>query len=315
MAAVIDIARDTVNSLNTGASVLLGVQWINNRYKEIVSKVRFRHLRKLGEVIVPAVYTDGTVAATRGSTALVGTDTLWETNIGSGDQEDWWIQLSSAWYKIDSVDSETGITLESAFSEDTVTAATQVSVKRYHALESDARWIGSFVFTRLRKSLGDCIPMDQLDREAPGRILTEIYPYYAAQAPHNASGEIRVEFYPYCSTSEIIHYAYWDLPTTLSIASSIPNQIDAHILKEGAMIDYYRYLKAQAYQNGNVNIGNSWRNDEFAQATKWTRMITDAKRTDRGTDDTTFVLDTLSGGSRRGGEIRNAHDHVYSNWR
>ena len=314
MASVMSIAKDIVSSLDTDTSVLLAIKWIDNRYKELVSQVRFRHLRKIGEVVVAAAYSDGTAAVTRGSTAVTGTDTLWTTNVGSGDLEDWYIKLTSAWYKIESVDSQTGITLATAFSETTVTEATPVCVKRYNALDSSARWIGAFVFTRLRLSLGNAVSMEQLDREAPGRIFTGSHPHYVAQAPHSSDGYIRVEFYPYSSTSEILHYVYWDLPTELTIAGDIPAQIDPHMLKEGAMIDFYRYLKSAAYHTGNVNVGNSWRNDEFAQMTKWKSVIKDAKRTDRGTDDTTFVLDTLGGSSIQSGDIRNAHDMAYNRW-
>ena len=314
MGTVKTVARQVLAAVDSDVSYLLVVRWIDSRYKELVSKVRFRHLRKIGELAVPAVYTTGTVAATRGSTTLTGTSTEWETTIGSGSQEDWYIKLTSAWYKIASVDSETQLTLATAFSEDTVTAATHETAKKFIAVDSSARWLGSFVFTRLRVNLGDPISMNRLDALAPGRLLTASYPLWVAQGPNNSSNVIRVELYPYCNESEIIHYIYWDLPSTLSEDTTVPPQIDDHILREGALIDLYRYLKSRAYHNGLTDIGNSWRNDEHAQRTIWNRLIQDAKRTDRGADDTTFVLQTFGGGVSQGGDIRDAHDMVYSRW-
>ena len=319
MATVDELARDIVGSLGLSSLYLISAQWVNNRYKEMVSKVRFKHLRKIGEVQIPATYDIGTLSVTRGSTAVTGVGTAWETNIGSGSQEYWYIKPSSAWYKIASVTDETNLVLTTAFSEDTIASANPQSyktVKRYHALDSSARWVGDFVLSRLRLPLGNggrLVPLEQLDREAPGRILTDQFPRTGAQIGVDSNGCLMVEFYPYSAKSEIIHYVYWDLPSDLSIGSTIPTQIDPYVLKEGALVDVYRRLKADARNAGNVDISNSWRNDEFAQSTKWQKAIQDAVRTDQGNDDRTFIL-SMYGGRHGSGDIRTAHDQVASNW-
>lgn len=313
MATVDELARDIVGSLGLSEQFLIAIRWIDNRYKEMVSRVRFRHLRKIGEVQIPATYSTGTVAVTRDDTAVTGSSTEWQTNIGSGSQEYWYIKIASAWYKISSVGGETSITLATNFSEDTVTENTHYAVKRYHPLDTTARWLGDFVLTRLRLPL-PLIPLEKLDREAPGRILTSQYPGCVTQLGVDSNNYLMVEFYPYSAESEIVHYVYWDLPTALTLGSTIPTQIDAYTLKEGALIDAYRYLKAQARKQGAFDIANSWRNDEFAQATKWENYIQQAARTDKGADDTAFILSMYGNTRMRNRDIRDAHDYVYSQW-
>ena len=319
MATVDELCRDIVGSLGLSESYLIAARWIDNRYKEMVNRVRFKHLREIGEVQIPATYDgsddDATVDATRDSTAVTGTDTEWETTFpgSEGDQEYYYIKISSAWYKIASVTDDTNLVLATNFSEDDVDDGTHKIVKRHHALDSNARWLGEFVLTRLRLPLGKPIPLEQLDREAPGRILTDQFPRCVAQVGVDSNGYLMVEFYPYSAKSEIVHYVFWNIPTALTVSSTIPSVIDPYQLKEGVLIDAYRYLKSKAYQSGAVDIGNSYRNDEFAQATKWERYIMQAVRSDQGADDKTFILQMYSE-RLRAGVMRTAHDYVYQNW-
>jgi hypothetical protein len=157
------------------------------------------------------------------------------------------------------------------------------------------------------------VPLEQLDREAPGRILTDQYPRTVTEVGVDSNGYTQVEFYPYSSTSEIVHYVYWDLPTALVLTSTIPQKIDPYILKEGALIDAYRYLKAKARMAGDNDAANSWGNDEQRQTTRWENYIREAQRTDQGADDKTFIL-SMFGGSRGQRDITTAHDHVLTNW-
>lgn len=314
MATVEEVARGLLASVSTDVGYLTALKWIDNRYKEVVSKVRFRHLRKVGEVVLPAKYDDGTVDVDRDSDSVTGTDTLWETNIGSGDQEYYAFRASSAWYNIESVDGETTITLSSTFSEDDVDDGSYSIVKRWHALDSSARWLGDFIFTRLRLNLGKPVSLDQLNREAPGRVLSGSYPVRVAQIGVDSNGYLMVEFYPYCKDSEIIHYVYWDLPSDLAATTTIPAQIDANVLREGALIDLYRYLKSKAYDEGKVDVGNSWRNDEMAQRTFWRNYLKDAARADQGADDASFILTHFGYGQPRSKDITNARDIVLDRW-
>ncbi|RLI53359.1 MAG: hypothetical protein DRP09_15965 [Candidatus Thorarchaeota archaeon] len=314
MATVEEVVRDVLAAASTDAGYLVAVRWVNNRYKQLVSRVRFRHLREVAEVVIPASYKTGTVSINRGSLIVTGVGTLFVTQFTAGDKENLYIKISSAWYKIASVDSETQITLDSTFSEDDVSGGSFVIIQRNHSLASDVRWLGSFVHTRLRTKLHGPISQEELDSIAPGRTNYSSFPLIVSQKGVDSNGVISVEFYPYSETSELINYVYWKAPADLEITDTIPPQIDPYILKEGALIDLYRYLKAEAYKAGQVEIGQSWRNDEFAQETRFEKRIQEAVKTDRGVDDLSFILTRFGSSQRYSRDITNAHDIVYNRW-
>lgn len=312
MATVDEIARDALASIATEANAVAAAKWIDNRYKEMVSRVRFRHLREIGELSLPAVEDDGTVTVARGSTSVTGSSTTWVTDIGSGTQEYYYFRTRTAWYKIASIDGETALTLASNFAEDDVSGGSYKIVKRHHALDSSARWMGDFVLPRLRHELG-LIPLDALDIKAPGRPLAGSIPHYVSQVGVDSSGYNMVEIYPPPVESELVRYVYWSLPTALTISSTIPQVIDPYVLKEGVLIDLYRYEKAQAIRKGNVEQAAIWRNEEKTQITIWERKIREAIKTSRGADDITFILEMFPDRTRMM-EQRTAHDYIYDNW-
>lgn len=312
MAKTADIARDLLGSLVTDGTMPIAVRWIDNRYKELVSRVRFRHLRKVGEVYLPAAVTTGTVAVTRGSTAVVGTTTTWITAPGifaTTVAPYWFIRSSVAWYEIDAVVNDTSLTLRTAYAEDTNATASYTIVKRYHPLATDARWLGIFVHSRLGTNLGYPVSADELDYAHPRRTHIASPITMVAQKGVNASGALLIEAYPYPSTSEMLHYVYWALPSTLDIDTTIPAQVDGYVLKEGAYIDYCRYMMSLREKENKIEAAAFWRNEWRAQETAWENRIREASRTDRGVDDLTFILRTIHSSGPMVSDIRTARDH------
>ena len=311
MTTVDEVVRDALASIDTEANAIAAAKWLDNRYKEMVSRVKFRHLRQVGELSLPAVIDTGTVSVDRGLTAVTGVTTTFQTDMGAGVQEYYYFRTNNAWYKIASVTNELGLVLASAFAEDDVAAGTYTIVKRHHPLASDARWVGDFYHTRLRQKLRS-IGLDEMDMLYPGRSLVGNIPHYVAQVGVNTSGYLKYEIYPPPLESELIHYVYWTLPPSLTISSTIPSVIDPYTLKEGLLIDLYRYEKSVAIRKGNVNQAGIWRNDEKAQNTIWEKVIKDAIRTSRGSDDITFILEMF--GSSHRSDQRTARDYVLDNW-
>lgn len=310
MATVEEIGRDLLASIGTDAGLPLVARWIDNRYKQLVSRVRFRHLRQVGELQMPAIVDAGTVTIERDSTAVAGdSDTTWATSPGADDHEYWYLRASTAWYKVASVTDDDTLTLATAFSEDDVEETSYKLVRRYHPLDSNARWLGDFVHDRTRLPLAKR-SVEELNIIAPGRVLVDSYPWIVAQDGVDSNNYLRVEIYPPPDESELIHYVFWDLPSALIISSTIPAQIDGYVLKEGALIDAYRHEKAQALRAGNIEAAAVWRNDEMAQNAKWERAIQEACRTDRGDDDVSLILQLSRKGTRRGDVYRTAHDVV-----
>jgi len=314
MATVDELARDVLASIDTDVNAIAAAKWIDNRYKEMVAKVKFRHLRAVGELSLPGVYDTGTLSVTRGATAITGDSTQFSTDVtAAGGAEYCFIRPSSAWYKFATPGSETSITLSSAFAEATVSDGAYHIVKRHHALASDARWIGDFYMTRLRRTLS-LISLDEMDILHPGRTLVGSIPSHVCQVGVDSNGYLMVEVYPPPEDNEIIHYIYLKLPTDLSISSTIPPVIDAYTLKAGVLIDLYRHEKARALRKGNVEAAAVWRNDEMVQNAKWDLAIKDAIRTSRGADDITLILEMFRGVPMGRGEQRTAHDYINDNW-
>lgn len=317
MATVEELVRSIVGSVPAGIGGPLAAKWIDERYKEMVNRVKFRHLRKIGELSLPALVSDGTVDTTRDSKNIVGTSTTWATAPGTGTLTgEWYFRGRNAWYVIAAVGTDTALSLATIFSEDDLDEAGYRIVKRYHPLASDARWLGDFVHTRTRVKL-DIETPESLDIIAPGRMHVGGYPWKVAQIGIDATNSyLMVEIYPPPTYSEIIHYIYWTLPSTLTMGSTIPPQIDDRTLKEGALVDVYRFAKVVAIEKGNVEAAGMYGNWEARQRTTWDKAITDAKRSDRGVDDTTMILQLHKGssGGSRDRDVRTARGDIIAGW-
>ncbi len=318
MSTVEELVRDIATSVNSNADALSMAVWVNNRYREMVSKIRFRNLRQVGELNLPAANSTGTVTVSRNGTSVTGSGTdFTDDGLGgtlSSGYDNWFFRASVAWYRLSTITNGTSLTLASKFAEDSVSAGSFHLVKRYHSLDSNARWLGKFVHTRLRIPL-ETVPAETFDVRQPSRILIGPYPTEVCQIGIDSSGAIMVEFYPAAKESEIIHYVFWDLPTTLTLASTIPQVIDPYVLKEGVLIDVHRKEKFRATQAGKIDLANSHGNWEARQITLFNRAIQDAKRTSRGVDDITLILNFFQ---KRGARVpveRTARDHIYNNWR
>jgi len=312
MATTEEVARDLLASVNTDAGFLKAIKWIDYRYKQLCSRVRFRHLREIGEYQIPAYVSTGVVASTRGATGIVGTSTTWATAPATTSvAANWYFRDQSAWYSVSSWTDDTNFTLATAYSEDGGSSRSYSLVQRYHSLNTNARWLGDFVFTRLRTTL-DVVNLGEMDREAPGRVQAGTYPIMVSQMGTDTSGDVQVEFYPYSRKSEIVHYVYWAMPSTLSITTTIPTQIDPGVLLRGAKIDLYEYLMSKAALAGNIDAAALFRNQMNTLETRWERVIQEAKRADRGIDDTSFILKKYGDHYPRGaGDITDARDEIY----
>ena len=309
MATTEDVARDLLAAMNTDAGFLNAIKWIDSRYKELCRRFRPRHLRKIGELQLPARVTLGNVDVTRDSSSVTGTSTTWNTAPTSGAQPNWYFRAQSAWYRVSAVTDDTHLTIETPYSEDSNSTASYNLIQRYHSLSTGARWVGDMVLSRLSLPLR-VANLSEFDLEAPGRLIVGSFPETVSQLGTDSSGAIQVEFYPYNDTSEIVHYVYWDMPATLGITTTIPPQIDPGVLKEGALIDLYRYMKARALDKGNTEAAAVYRNDEQAQRIIWDRYIGEAAKADRGIDDVSFILAAV-GRRIQTGDIRTARDEIY----
>ena|SRR3990167_131511 len=312
MATVEEVAREVVASIDTTAGYLLASRWVSNRYRQLCSRSRFRHLRKLGEVILPAPIDSGTATATNGSRTVTGdatAQTAWTPSVVGR-----YFRTRTAWYKIVAVVGG-ALRLDTTFAEDTTSSASYTIIERRVRLPKDVRWLGeTFVHYRLRRPL-DRLSLIEMDYRHPERQLVGTPPCYWADAGVDVDTDghqVRVvEFYPISDQDELLAFVYWSIPPELALTDEIPTTIDPYVLKEGALIDAMRYEMGRALNAVQLDVAAHWRNEYRAQSTAWERNIIEAIRTDRGADDVTFILESARGGPYAT-DIVNARDQIFS---
>lgn len=309
MATLDDVARQVLAAVDTAAGHLLVAQWVGDRYRQMASRARFRHLRTVGELALPATITAGTVTTTQGARAVVGDATAaaaWSPTIIG-----WSLRVDVAWYEVTGVLGTT-LTLATPIAESGAAGASYTLAKRWHALAADARWLGDVVHMRRHARLPN-VSLAELDARDPARRYTSTLPAVWAEVAVNAEGARTLEVYPYVTAPEVLHYVYWAAPPVLDLESLVPPSIEPRVLVEGALIDVFRWEAARAMRAGNLEAAAYWRNESRAQATSWERDILEAIRTDLGVDDVSFVLES-SRATPGVGDIRTAEDDVLARW-
>ena len=310
MTTFADVGREVVASVVTDTSALLVAQWAAQRYVQLASRTRFRHLRKRGEVIVPGALSAGTVTTTRDSRAVF-LDTMAQASL-TNIIEERYFRTHTTWYKIERFNG-TYFTLSSPFSENGGSLVAYRIVPRYVALHPSVRFLGDvFVNMRLRRPL-DRLSQTQLDSLFPERTLvgSPISYWSEAGVALDANGlQCKViEFYPYDTYDELMSFVYWEEPSVHAPDDEIPKGVDSFTLGEGALINLYRSEMTKALQAGKADIAGTWRNEARAQETAWERRISEAIRNDRGTDDITFILQLADYGLAR--DIKTGRDEVF----
>ena len=275
VAAIVDIDND----------LLLVGQWVSQRWQEIANSTTLRSLRRIGEVIVPAPYSTGTIDVTRGSTAVTGTSTAFTNDLVGRH-----LRVRNAWYEIAQVLSATSLTLKSAYSEETSADASYNIIQRRIPLENDVRKLGTFVHMRVRRALQETSQMG-LDLMLSSRYEINSIPKYVSEVEPDENNVRRVEIYPYPQNDEIIHYVYWKRPPVLMYNDFIPGDIDTEALREGVLVDMYRNLASKSMMKGDIQAAGFWRNESRAQDTVWRNVHKPRlMQQDDGLDDLEFML-------------------------
>lgn len=318
MATVDEIARAATATGGGGSDCLvLAHQWVNHRYQQAVGMVRFRHLRRIGTATLPkALVNQGTVTTTQGRTTVTGTGTTWDATLVGR-----WFKTGVAWYQIAAVVNPTQLELSQPMAEASVTDAGSWIVERYLHLPGNVRFAQSFVLARLWSPLAER-SLIEFDDIAPGRpYTTQLGTAFVANAGvvadmgYNTERDTHdYEVWPYSLSDEIIHYVYWTEPPTFEADQQMPRTIDLFDMREGVLCDVYRWRAAQAATAGRFDVAGYFGNEAARQETRWKQVMGDMARKDRGADDLYFMW-TRVGGRDYLGDIRNAHEDVFSRGR
>jgi len=287
-----DVARAALSVVGSNAGLLLAIGWASERYRQLTSQVRMRHLRQIGEVVIPAPIDTGTASFTRGSNVVTGNAAAaaaWQARPDIKDGT-WYIRLRRVWYRVADVTPTGTILLQSQVAEDDVAAVSYKVIKRYHKLAPDVRYLGKFVHMRLHRMLHEA-SMLSIDMSHSARWITAgSGPEIVVDVNTDAEGHRLVEFYPFSTTEEIVHYVYWPTPLKLQPGSILPAEVDQEALKSGVLIDVYRFEMAKALRDNKVDAAATWRNEMRAQETTWGKRIEEIAKADHGLDDVALIL-------------------------
>lgn len=318
-----DVARMCISLCDSSIPGPTAEKWVAERYRDLASRYKARHLRELFQTYLPAPMETGTVSVTYDSPFVTPDATAlaaWQAyTIGGGPGVPayatgsecfvgWYFRLfqGRVWYKVIAVDPNTGVMiLDNPLSQDTtgnpsestVTDNAYFILPKFIDLDPRVRFITTVVMDSWFREI-PVISMEALDIMAPARWLVSFPPNVCAEIGTNLdlTGQPkRLEFYPYPSVSSTIHYIGYKHPPYLEASDPIPPTIDNEILLDGVMERAYRWM---AFQCGNprnkrlfnVEAATLWRNEANAARTRWEQVWPRAARNDRGTDDLTMIL-------------------------
>lgn len=318
MATVADVARQVLAAIDTTAGHLLASQWVADRYTQLCSRARFRHLRIVANLAIPAPVEAGTVAVVPGSRIVTGdaaAQAAWAALTGEAAMAGRHLRYRTNWYRVGAYLAPDRLELTSPVTETANPAATYVAARRYVPLAPDVRWLSQqgMVLQRVWLPLRGQ-PLASLDYMAPSRPLVGPWPMTWTEIETLPDGTRQVEFYPISSQAETVSYVYWAVPPTLEMDAQVPPQIDTGVLVEGCLIDAMRYNASRAANSAQVELASYWRNEYRAQNLVWETRILEAIRTDRGADDVTLILQLQNAYYGVPQDIVTARDHVWYGW-
>jgi hypothetical protein len=291
-------------AVSTDAGLLRTVKWASERYRELTSQARFKHLRQMGELTIPAPLTTGTGSITPGSATVVGDATA--SPVWTSDLIGRHFRAQRNWYQIiDVLPSATAaqLILASVYAESGLGTTGYKIVQRFTKMPPNLRFMGEFVHMRLGRHLPIRSSLAAA-RSNPSRRLVAFGPAFVVDVGADPESARRlVEFYPYPTQREQVVFTWYPISRDLRRSDVLPNEVDVALMKAGVLIDIYRYEMAKSQRAGSVEAAGLWRNEVRAQETYWDKKMEDMIRNDRATDDLTFLLNlrteaTVAGDTR-----------------
>lgn len=289
-----DLARATLAAVGSNAGVLQAIRWTSDRYRQLSNRGRLRALRRVEQLVIPASIDDGTVTVTRGSTTVTGDATAIAAWVAAGTDalRGRYFRFRRNWYKITNFSGST-ISLHSEITEDDSSAVGYKIVQRHTRLPKDLKYLGNFVHQRLWRPLAK-VNLVELDQMHPERLfVTGTGPEMYAEVGDDEDGVRLVEFYPYPNNTDSVLFTYFAKSPDLTPGMALPDDLDIEALKQGVLIDVYRFEMARAARENRVEQAALWRNELRAQETTWEKRIEELLHSDRSSDDLSVILHTM----------------------
>src|SRR6185437_3524068 len=216
---ILDTATQIIAATASDAGVQLAVNWLNQRYAELVSRTRMRQNRRYGTLVAPQPITLPTVTATQGSTAITFSSAPVDPVTGvQVSVEGWQIRTNVTWYFITSHTlGSTSATLQTAYTDATGSGFSCFIVKRFLPVtDPNARWVSAVVHPRRRKRLL-YKNNEMMNAQYPSRTLVGAFPWCWSEGDRyvgsldistvlGTTGQKLIEVYPPSSIIETYGY-------------------------------------------------------------------------------------------------------------
>lgn len=287
-----DVAVAVVTEANLDGALLLAHRWVNERYREYCLTAKGRHLRRHGEIVVPALIETGTVTATRGSATVTGNAAAvlaWGQKVVGRH-----LKVRTVWYRIIGLDGN-DLHLSSTFEEASATAVAYTIAPRRIPLPPDARWLVSVTHPRLDNPL-EVLNLRDLEILATSRPLSDTSPIYYAETEPAPGGLRQIEVYPFPENAEKLEIIYYIVPRDLGLRDGIPFGIEASSLKEGALVNAYGW---KAMRAENFEMIATFGNLQARQRSIWKEEKELMARADKATSSSTVVFQNTKNFKRR----------------
>ena len=257
---------------------------VRNAFLRVAERRRWSWLIKFGQFISPAVYNTGTVTVTQGSATVTGSGTAWTSALL---YRQFRIGLTAPIYTIQSVDSATQITLDSAYGSTTASGAVYQIYQCFYSTPSDYHSMLTLWDPQMNWQLYLNVKQEELNlvdaqRATMGNAYCVSYRDTSTLTTNISAGQPgvpRLELWPH-ATARVFPFLYEARATDLIDSGALlPRYIRGDMLLEMALAECANYP-------GTRDKPNAYFNRQTAQwhAVQGERFINEAERQDDETD-------------------------------
>lgn len=227
--------QDQVGNLNAAGEAVL-LKFVQRAVDRVYQFRRWSWRRLTDQFTTVAPYTTGTVEATAGSTAVVGTGTTW-TDISGYATGTFYIELNSELHLVASITDDTNLVLAAGV-DTAVSGATYTIYAPAYALDSalaELTFIGTDGQARIK------IMPPGSAYQYSHQAVSQSYANFASLAPLDASKNRGILLWPFPSERRVYHYTGYIEPPTLLTTTDVGTPDDFRdVLEELTLERWWR---------------------------------------------------------------------------
>lgn len=288
MTTVEALIRHVLSELGCEASPLLAEQWVNERYQELANTYPLRHLRQVVQVPVRGVITTGTVSVTANSTTVTGNvdaSAAWASLV---NDRPWLLRVGNGpvWYAVSHFEPGQ-IILLNPYLEATTTDQSYTLLSRYTPLPLRTRRV-LHVQHKGQTTLAP-LSLTELFQIAPDPLVADD-PQHYADGGLIPDGRRALILHPTPKSATVVQVTLYQDPPWLTLGDAIPDGLDPEALKQGVMVNAYRYEMHRAIVRGDFNGAAVLRNEMRSLMTDWEAYKRRAAQNNMLVDDVTWQV-------------------------